>query len=256
MRSSFAIAVLLLCAAAPAHAASPLTLWYDRPAADWEHEGLPIGNGAMGAMITGAVAEERVQFNEKTLWTGGPGSVQGYDFGLPDGSLAAAVKQVQAQIARDGRMEPEAVAKILGHKARGYGDYQSFGDVVLSFAGLDGPASNYRRELDIEHAVARVSFTAGGAHYTREYLASFPGDRGVAGQAYLCESAGAGCDQPALPGAFRSAVAASSRRGPGSAGGIQRMAGGQNRCAGGPTGGSVAASLSRPGAGRPHRRFR
>ncbi len=175
MRSSFAIVVLLLCAAAPARAASVLTLWYERPAADWEREGLPIGNGAMGAMITGGVAEERVQFNEKTLWTGGPGSAQGYDFGLPDRSLAGAVKQVQAQIARDGRMEPEAVAKILGHKARGYGDYQSFGDVVLVFAGLDGPASNYRRELDIEHAVARVSFTAGGAHYTREYIASFPG---------------------------------------------------------------------------------
>src|SRR4249919_2230987 len=78
-------ATLLLASLQSGAAASPdaLTLWYDRPAADWEREGLPIGNGAMGAMLLGGVAEDDIQFNEKTLWTGGPGSTQGYDFGLP-----------------------------------------------------------------------------------------------------------------------------------------------------------------------------
>jgi alpha-L-fucosidase 2 len=179
MRSRFAAIVyvavaLWLCTATTAGAASALTLWYDRPAADWERQGLPIGNGAMGAMVTGGVAEDHLQFNEKTLWTGGPGSVQGYDFGLPDHPLADAVAQVRATIARDGRMEPEAVAKILGHKAKGYGDYQNFGEVVLAFTGLPDAPQDYRRELDIAHAVARVSFTANGIHYTREYFADYP----------------------------------------------------------------------------------
>ncbi|MEU4746027.1 glycoside hydrolase N-terminal domain-containing protein, partial [Actinosynnema sp. NPDC023658] len=58
-----------------------LTLWYDEPAADWEGQSLPIGSGALGGGVFGTVARERIQLNEKTLWTGGPGSVQGYDFG-------------------------------------------------------------------------------------------------------------------------------------------------------------------------------
>lgn len=57
------------------------TLRYDAPAANWEGESLPIGGGALGASVYGTLASEQLTFNEKTLWTGGPGSVQGYDFG-------------------------------------------------------------------------------------------------------------------------------------------------------------------------------
>lgn len=163
--------VLILCAATGADASPALTLWYDRPAIDWEREGLPIGNGAMGAMVTGGIASEQLQFNEKTLWTGGPGA-EGYDFGLPEQSLRSAVAEARARIAKDGRLEPEEAAKLLGHKARGYGDYQSFGSILLAFP--DMPATQYRRELDIAHAVARVRYVQDGVLYTREYFASFP----------------------------------------------------------------------------------
>ena len=50
-----------------------LKLWYDAPAAEWT-EALPIGNGRLGAMVFGGVERERLQFNEDTLWTGGPHS--------------------------------------------------------------------------------------------------------------------------------------------------------------------------------------
>jgi len=50
--------------------ADALKLWYGRPATDWEKEALPIGNGRLGAMIFGGIAEERIQFNEDSLWTG------------------------------------------------------------------------------------------------------------------------------------------------------------------------------------------
>lgn len=56
-------------------------LHYRAPAADWERETLPIGCGALGANIWGTLASERLTFNEKTLWTGGPGSAEGYDLG-------------------------------------------------------------------------------------------------------------------------------------------------------------------------------
>lgn len=50
----------------------PMKLQYTRPAAVWMTEALPIGNGELGAMFMGGVLRERVQFNEKTLWTGSP----------------------------------------------------------------------------------------------------------------------------------------------------------------------------------------
>lgn len=170
------IAAILLLTSLPSDAAAApdaLTLWYDHPAADWEREGLPIGNGAMGAMLLGGVAEDDIQFNEKTLWTGGPGSSQGYDFGWPADSLVPALKTVRDRIDRSKRLEPEDVAAVLGHKARGYGDYQSFGSVVLKIPG-GSAVTGYRRELDIGHAIARLRYAQGGVHYLREYFADYP----------------------------------------------------------------------------------
>ena len=170
------LGVLVLAALSCAYAASgspALTLWYDKPATDWERYGLPIGNGAMGAVITGGVAVDSIQINEKSLWTGGPGSA-GYDFGLPPSPLAGAVADVQAMLNKSGRAEPESVAAVLGHPMTAYGDYQTFGDVVIAFAGAPVSVRDYRRSLDIKHAIARVRYSANGVRYTREYFASYP----------------------------------------------------------------------------------
>ncbi|MBZ4188081.1 glycosyl hydrolase family 95 catalytic domain-containing protein [Niabella beijingensis] len=51
--------------------AQDLKLWYDRPASEWV-EALPIGNGRLGAMVFGGITNDRIQFNEETLWSGGP----------------------------------------------------------------------------------------------------------------------------------------------------------------------------------------
>jgi alpha-L-fucosidase 2 len=51
--------------------AQDLKLWYNKPAVKWT-EALPIGNGRLGAMIFGGVEQDRIQFNEETLWTGEP----------------------------------------------------------------------------------------------------------------------------------------------------------------------------------------
>jgi alpha-L-fucosidase 2 len=52
-------------------AEAPHTLWYRRPAPQWDHA-LPLGNGRLGAMVFGQVNRERIQLNENTLWMGGP----------------------------------------------------------------------------------------------------------------------------------------------------------------------------------------
>ena len=165
--------VALPCVRAAAPDAPPLTLHYDAPARDWEREALPIGNGSMGAMLSGAVDEDHLQFNEKTLWTGGPGS-PGYDFGLPRKSMAGAVRAVASDLQHGARLEPEAVAARLGHGAQGYGDYQNFGELVVRSGGSSAEVHDYRRELDLERAVATISYERGGVRYRREYFASYP----------------------------------------------------------------------------------
>src|SRR5690242_298762 len=51
------------------------SLWYRQPAAAWT-EALPLGNGRLGAMLFGGIDQERLQFNEDTLWTGHPHEYQ------------------------------------------------------------------------------------------------------------------------------------------------------------------------------------
>jgi alpha-L-fucosidase 2 len=48
-----------------------LKLWYNKPSAKWT-DALPVGNGRVGAMIFGGIEQDRIQFNEETLWTGAP----------------------------------------------------------------------------------------------------------------------------------------------------------------------------------------
>lgn len=64
--------LLPVCQAMPEDAsrAVPLELWYDEPAVEWMTSALPLGNGDLGAMFFGGVARERIQFNEKSLWSG------------------------------------------------------------------------------------------------------------------------------------------------------------------------------------------
>src|SRR6185295_1341588 len=141
-----ALALLALASAAAASDAS--MFWYDKPATDWEKEALPIGNGRMAAMGFGGGQSERLQISEKSLWTGGPGAEGGYDYGLPAESQAAQVGQVAKQLLDGSTLAPEALARKLGRKMHNYGDYQSFGDLVIESSGTEGEVGGYRRELD------------------------------------------------------------------------------------------------------------
>jgi alpha-L-fucosidase 2 len=52
-------------------------------------------------------------------------------------------------------------------------DYQPFGDLFLSFPNIPG-FTKYHRELDINTAIAKTTYSCDGVTYTREYLASAP----------------------------------------------------------------------------------
>jgi hypothetical protein len=72
------IAVIFIAATVPPPAraadersdAAATSLWYSKPARDWQREALPIGNGRIGAMIFGGVGHERIALNEETVWSG------------------------------------------------------------------------------------------------------------------------------------------------------------------------------------------
>jgi alpha-L-fucosidase 2 len=75
---------LLFCAQIPCGAEvkrlpkSKHLLWYEQPAVNWMTSALPVGNGRIGAMIFGGVDKERIQFNDKSLWTGSKTERGGY----------------------------------------------------------------------------------------------------------------------------------------------------------------------------------
>jgi alpha-L-fucosidase 2 len=143
-----------------------LRLWYRQPAQKWV-EALPIGNGRLGGMIFGGTTNEHLQFNEDTLWTGHPHEYQhkGAVKFLPQiRQLLWGGKQKEAE---DLAMK-EFMSVPIRQKS-----YQPFGDVWLSFPGHTN-VRNYRRELDLESAVAKVSYDSAGVTYEREIFASHP----------------------------------------------------------------------------------
>jgi alpha-L-fucosidase 2 len=144
---------------------SALTLWYTTPANAWL-DALPIGNGRLGAMVFGKVDEERVQLNENTLW-------DGFARETTNPEALTYLPEVQRRLFAGRHADATAlVSKLLGNPAR-VRAYQTLGDLLLAF-DLPEPATNYRRELDLAHAVTRVSYTAGGVTYRRELFASAP----------------------------------------------------------------------------------
>lgn len=158
------------------------TLWYQSPAKNnekgWEEDALPIGNGRLGAKIFGGVAKERVQFNEKTLWSGGPG-VDGYTGGNARDDDGAQLKEIQ-QLLKDGNIAAaqEKMTGLQGNET-GLGAYQNFGDMYFDFKSV-GREKDYIRDLDLDTAVSSVAFTAGGVAYTRQYFANYPSNVVVA----------------------------------------------------------------------------
>src|SRR5262245_18199716 len=57
--------------------------------------------------------------------------------------------------------------------------YMPLGDLSIQFPifgdGAMGAAKNYRRELDLDTAIARISFEEDGVRYVREVFVSYPG---------------------------------------------------------------------------------
>jgi alpha-L-fucosidase 2 len=158
--------VFFASACAADNAGQPPTLWYGQPAQKWV-EALPVGSGRLGAMVFGGTVDERIQFNEDTLWTGKP-----HDYAHP--GAADHLDELRKMIA-DGQGKQAAIPlrehflSIPLHQRA----YQPFGDLRLHFPGHE-EATDYRRELDLDSAVAHVSYRINGVKFERQTFASYP----------------------------------------------------------------------------------
>jgi alpha-L-fucosidase 2 len=164
VRGTAALALLASVWLAGHAGAQPLTLWYDRPATQWV-EALPIGNGRLGAMTFGGIELERLQLNEDTLWAGGP-----YNPANPE--ARAALPDIRRLLAAgEHRAAQDLVQEKFMARPIRQMPYQTVGDLLITMPGGHA-ATDYRRELDLDTAVARTSFRLGSVVYTREVFAS------------------------------------------------------------------------------------
>lgn len=138
-------------------------LWYRQSAKVWE-EALPLGNGSLGAMIFGGVADERVQLNESTLW-------DGYPLDPNNPAALQALPEVQRLLFENRNKEAvDLASKTMMGRPKGIRSYQSLGELWLDAPILT--ATDYVRSLDLSTAIATVSYRSGGVVYTRENFAS------------------------------------------------------------------------------------
>jgi alpha-L-fucosidase 2 len=153
---------------------SETTIWFDRPAKDFT-ESSPLGNGRLGAMMFGGVDEERIVLNESSVWSGSH-----QDADRPDAYKV--LPEIQKLLLEGKNPEAEALVNANftcqgpGSSGGQYGCYQVLGDLHLSFQPGDTnlPVTNYRRELNLNDAVAGVRFNRGGVRFNREMFSSAP----------------------------------------------------------------------------------
>ncbi|MBY0163994.1 glycoside hydrolase family 95 protein [Cytobacillus firmus] len=132
------------------------TLWYRKPAAKWE-EALPLGNGRLGAMVFGGVQEERIQWNEDTLWSGFPRDSNNYEalrYLAKARELIASGKYAEAEQLIEGRMVGRNTESFL-----------PLGDLLIRQSGIGDSCSAYRRELNLDTGIASTRFQAGGSDH-------------------------------------------------------------------------------------------
>ena len=118
-------------------------------------------------MIFGHPDHERIQFNEDTVWNGEPHDYAHHGASQSLGQLRELLFAGKQKEAEDLAMK-EFMSVPIRQRA-----YQAFGDLLLDFP-LSSSITEYRRDLNLDTAIASVQFVSGGVTYRREVFASYP----------------------------------------------------------------------------------
>jgi alpha-L-fucosidase 2 len=144
-----------------------MVVWYNKPADREWLDGLFIGNGYMGANVFGKVHNERIALNESTFWSGRP-----HDYDDPDANKY--FEKIKDLVFADKFKEAEKMANEHFYgKPTAQQAYQPIGDLLLNFNVTGDSIKDYRRELDMETGVVKVTYTEGNVNMTREVFMSY-----------------------------------------------------------------------------------
>lgn len=167
MKKSLSILLILGCFCFTLKAqknSNNLKIWFTKPAKQFE-EALPLGNGRLGAMVYGGVETERLSLNEGTLWSGGP-----IDPNV-NPKAKSFLKPVRDALFSENYKTSDSLLHFMQGK---YSEsYAPLGNLFIDFKAKGTPSS-YRRELDLNNATSKVSYTINGTQYTRETFISYP----------------------------------------------------------------------------------
>lgn len=167
-----------------------LSIWFDTPNVmeehtAWESRSLPIGNGSLGANIIGSVDTERITFNEKTLWRGGPNTAKGAEYYWNVNKQSAHVldeirkaftegDQQKAEMLTRQNFNSEVPYEANREKPFRFGNFTIMGEFYVE-TGLDTLGiSDYKRILSLDSALAVVQFKKDNVAYQRSYFISYP----------------------------------------------------------------------------------
>ncbi|MGW5657086.1 glycosyl hydrolase family 95 catalytic domain-containing protein [Streptomyces humi] len=139
--------------AAPQRSTEPLAtprhrLWWQAPADDGSMitQGLPVGNGRLGALASNDSGRELLLISDATLWTGGLNDTLDSDGQFPYGRADFGSLTLLARL----------TVEIPDHDL--------------------GAVSGYQRALDLDNGVVTASYVRSGVTYRRQIFASRPDD--------------------------------------------------------------------------------
>ena len=139
-------------------------LWYKEAAAVWE-EALPLGNGRIGAMVFGDPHTERIQLNDDSLW---PKDL-GWDHprGTPD-DLA----QIRSLLVKGDIQTVDSLLVEKFSRKTVVRSHQTLGDLSINLNHNE--ISEYKRSLNLNEAVATVTYNSDGHKVTQSAFVSAP----------------------------------------------------------------------------------
>jgi alpha-L-fucosidase 2 len=136
----------------------------------------------MGAMVFGGVTKERLALSESTAWSGAPGTTD-----VNPGALEHLDEIRQLLFAGKYTEARDLCQKyLLGHSTS-FGTNMPLPVLQLSFESAE-TATQYRRSLNLDEAIARVDFSQNDTRFSREVIASHPD--GVLAMRLTCNKPG------------------------------------------------------------------
>ena len=139
-------------------------LWYNEFKDDWMWA-LPLGNGRVGAMLYGNPHCEQIEINEESLWRGR--QIKEKYHASPE-ALAEIRKLLFEEKLQEGADLARATFLSDPPVVR---SYESFGEVFVDFYDKS-PYTDYRKELELKDAIAKVFWTKNGVNYKSECFVS------------------------------------------------------------------------------------